>query len=280
MSERIDLPPTVFAPGLLKGKSAFVTGGGTGLGKAIAMDLARHGCDVAIASRKPEHVEPAAKEISAQFKVKCTPYLVDIRDADAVEKTVEQAWKEFGGIDILVNNAAGNFLVKAEDLSTNGWRAVLGIVLDGTFYCSKAVGKRMIERGKGGSIVSIVAPYATSGAPYTIHSGAGKAGVLNLMRTLAVEWARYDIRCNAISPGPINTPGARGNLWDDPAAEKALVATVPLGRFGHHGDVSQSTVFLCSPAANYITGTLLSVDGGEWLHGTMFAPVDALLRGD
>ena len=171
-----------------------------------------------------------------------------------------------GRIDILVNNAAGNFICRAEDLSPNGWNAVIGIVLNGSFYCSRAVGRHMIARGGGGSIVSILANYAWTGSAGTIHSASAKTGVMAMTQTLAVEWAPHKIRVNAIAPGPIESSGAARQLWSSDEAVDTITAGVPLARWGRAEEIADAASFLVSPHAAFITGDVLTVDGGQWLN--------------
>ncbi|MBI4465308.1 MAG: 2,4-dienoyl-CoA reductase [Acidobacteria bacterium] len=248
----------------LQGQVAIVTGGGTGLGRAMALEYARLGAKLVLASRNPEHLEPTVAEIQrAGGEAIAVP--TDVRDPAQVDRMVQQTKERFGGIDILVNNAAGNFLCKAEELSPNGWRAVVDIVLNGTFFCSRAVGREMIAQRRGGKILSILAPYAWTGGPGTVHSAAAKAGVLALTRTLAVEWAPYKIRVNAIAPGPVATEGASSRLWGDPEAEKRLLSTIPVGRVGTPQEIAYAAAYLVSPYADFINGEALTIDGGSWL---------------
>ena len=256
----------MFAANVLAGQTAVVTGGGTGLGLAIARALGKLGARVVIASRKREHLDAGAAAIRSDGTA-VLPVQVDIRDPAQVDAMVAQAIDAFGHLDILVNNAAGNFICKAEDLSPNGWNAVIGIVLNGSFYCSRAVGRHMISRGKGGSIVSILANYSWTGSAGTIHSASAKAGVLAMTQTLAVEWARYKIRVNAIAPGPIESPGAARQLWSTQESIDAITDTVPLRRWGQPEDVANAVSYLVSPYASYVTGDVLTVDGGQWLKG-------------
>ncbi len=249
--------------GALKGQVAVITGGGTGLGLAMAREFSRLGARLVLASRKPEHLEPAVEEIRGRGgEALAVP--TDVRDPQQVDRLVEETLRAYGRLDTMVNNAAGNFVCRAEDLSPNGWRAVVEIVLHGSFFCSRAAGRHMIAHG-GGNILSILATYAWTGGPGTVHSASAKAGVLAMTRTLAVEWARHGIRVNAIAPGTIPTPGASGQLWADPAVEARLKARIPLGRFGTQEELAHAAAYLVSPYADYITGEVLTMDGGAWL---------------
>jgi len=252
------------------GKTGIITGGGTGIGLAIAQEIARLGGRVILVSRSEDHLAPAVESIrsatgradSAQF------HALDIRNAEMVEEMVAKVVKDHQGIDFLVNNAAGNFIVRAEELSVNGWNAVIGIVLNGTFYCTSAVCKRMIEAKKGGSVLNVIANYAWTGAAGVVHSASAKAGVLAMTRTLAVEWARHRIRINAIAPGPVDTPGAAMRLFPDPRVIEGIRKTIPLRRFATLEEVAQAASYLLSDFASYITGEELVIDGGQWLGGS------------
>ncbi len=252
----------IFKDNILKDKVAIVTGGGSGIGRGIAHAYAELGAKVVLAGRTPQKLESVAEEIKA-LKSEALVVPTDIREPEQVSELVKKAVEKFGHIDILVNNAAGNFLSRAEELSVNGWRSVLNIVLDGTFYCTQAVGKQMMEQKNGGRMVNIVATYAWTGNPYTVHSASAKAGVVAMTQTLAVEWAKHKIRLNAIAPGPIQTEGASKRLWA--GFEEKLAKEVPVGRFGTIDEIAQAAVYLVSDAAAYINGEVLVVDGGDWL---------------
>ena len=234
-----------------------ITSGATGIGFAIARELSRLGAHVILASRKEENLKKAAEEIGGEYHV------LDVRDADAVEAMAAK----IGAVDFLVNNAAGNFIVRSDQLTPNGWNAVIGIVLNGTFYCSSAFGKRMIESGRGGTILNVIANYAWTGAPGVVHSASAKAGVLAMTRTLAVEWARHKIRINAIAPGPVHTAGASERLFPDEKIEEGIRRTIPLRRFASLEEIANAAAYLLSDYAAYVTGEAFVIDGGQWLSG-------------
>lgn len=254
----------MFIPTLLKGQVAVITGGGTGIGLAIAKRLGALGARIVIGSRNSAHLESGSAELR-HAGLDPLAVQVDVRNPEQVDELVERSVRHFGHIDILVNNAAGNFVCRAEELSPNGWNAIIGIVLNGSFYGSRAVGRHMIARGQGGSIVSILANYVWTGSAGTIHSAAAKAGVMSMTQTLAAEWAKYGIRVNAVAPGPIESPGAAKQLWNTPEAVQRITDLVPLKRWGTPEEVADSVAFLVAPGSGFITGEILTVDGGAWL---------------
>jgi NAD(P)-dependent dehydrogenase (short-subunit alcohol dehydrogenase family) len=254
----------MFTPSLLKDQVAIVTGGATGLGLAIARRLGELGAHIAVGSRNAANLEQGTADLR-HAGLDPLAIQIDVRKPEQVDEMVSRVVRHFGRINILVNNAAGNFVCRAEDLSPNGWNAVVGIVLNGSFYCSRAVGRHMIARGSGGSIVSILANYVWTGSAGTVHSAAAKAGVMSMTQTLAVEWARHNIRVNAVAPGAIETAGAARQLWNTPDAVQRITDGIPLKRWGKPEDVADAVTFLVSEHAGFITGETLTVDGGAWL---------------
>lgn len=257
----------IFKPDFLANRVAIVTGGGTGIGAAISRELAHHGADVVVASRDQSHHSEIRQQIEEQGR-RFLSVEVDVRNPEQVQGLINTTLDEFDRADILVNNAAGNFLCASEELSPNGWKSVVDIVLNGTFLVSKAILPVFKEQGSG-SIVNIGATYAWTAAPLVAHSGAAKAGVLNLTRTLAVEWARFGVRVNAVTPGPVvDTEGVRKLLPRNAAV--AITRGIPAGRMARSEEVAWAVLFLVSSAAGYITGHNLVVDGGQWLGQTAF----------
>jgi peroxisomal 2,4-dienoyl-CoA reductase len=253
----------IFADGIVRDKVVVVTGGGTGIGRSIALLMATYGAHVVVASRNFETLRAVVREVEA-LAVRALPVQMDMRHNEQVDAMVQTAVKTFGRIDVLVNNAAGSFLAAARKITPKGWRSVVDTTLNGTFYCSQAVGLRMIEQG-GGKIINITATLHFKGSPGLMAPTAAKAGVEALTKTLALEWARFNILVNAIAPGPIHTAGADRNLWSNTAFRDMIERGVPLGRFGTPEDIANMAVYLASPAGDYITGATIVVDGGEWL---------------
>ncbi|MEC9007013.1 MAG: SDR family oxidoreductase [Candidatus Neomarinimicrobiota bacterium] len=256
----------MFDKGLLKGKNIIVTGGGTGLGKSMATRFAELGANLVITSRREDVINDAAKELR-KLKGKVIAIPCDVRDPDQVESMVEQTVKGLGSINILLNNAAGNFISPTEKLSPNAFKTVIDIVLNGTFHCTQAAGKVM-RKNKSGIILNIVTTYAWTGSGYVVPSACAKAGVLAMTRSLAVEWAKYGIRTVAIAPGPFPTKGAWSRLAPPGLGiEKKMKARVPLKRVGEHIELANLASYLVSDQASYINGEVVTIDGGEWLQG-------------
>jgi NAD(P)-dependent dehydrogenase (short-subunit alcohol dehydrogenase family) len=259
----------IFLPGLLKDRVAIVTGGGTGIGRAIALELAELGADVVVASRDLQHLEPTAVEIRGLGR-RSLAVPTDIRVPAQVEALVEQTVAHLGRIDIHVNNAGGQYPGPAEELSAEGWRSVIDLNLNGTFYCAQAAARQMMRTG-GGAIVNIVASFGLRGTPGLAHSAAARAGVVNLTRTLALEWAKHNIRVNAVAPGVIMTEGALSEMLISPETIERIERAIPLKRLGTPEDVAHVVTFLVSDAAAYITGETIAADGGNWHgHGLSF----------
>lgn len=248
---------------MFKDKVIIVTGGSNGMGKYMAKKFATEGAQVVITGRDMDRLNAAQEEIGDHAHA----FQMDVRNVESVESLIAFTDNKFGRIDGLVNNAAGNFLVKAEDLSPNGWKSVIDIVLNGTFYCSSAVGKYWIDKGQKGAILNMLATYAWDAGPGVVHSAAAKAGVMSLTRTLAVEWGRqYGIRVNGIAPGPIDRTGGADKLWESEEAAKRTIASIPLGRLGQPEEIAELAAFIMSDKAAYMNGEIVTLDGGQWLN--------------
>ena len=255
----------MFQPNLLKGKRVLITGGATGLGKSMGMRMIELGAELMICGRRVQVLEDTAKEFEDSFSCKVRTYVIDIRSAEAVEGLMDAAFTG-GPLDVLINNAAGNFIARTETLSHRAMDSILNIVLHGTAYCTLAAGKRWIAQGVGGVVLNIVASYAWTGSPYVVPSAMAKAGVLALTQSLAVEWGPKGIRTVAISPGTFPTKGAWDRLVPPSMAERFEGAS-PVGRVGEHGELADLAAYLVSDRAGYINGDCVAIDGGRWLRG-------------
>jgi NAD(P)-dependent dehydrogenase (short-subunit alcohol dehydrogenase family) len=252
----------------LRGKVIVVTGGGTGLGKSMSHSFLELGADVVIASRKIDILKKTAKELSSASGKKVLPVQCDVSDYSQVENMLNETILAFGKIDVLVNNAAGNFISPTERLSIRAFDTIINIVLKGTYNCTLAFGKNWIENKQKATILNIVTTYAWTGSAFVVPSACAKAGILALTRSLAVEWAKYGIRSNAIAPGPFPTKGAWDRLLPGDLKDKFdLSAKNPLKRFGEHIELSNLAAYLVSDYSAYINGEVITIDGGEWLKG-------------
>ncbi|MBV8148368.1 MAG: SDR family oxidoreductase [Candidatus Eremiobacteraeota bacterium] len=245
-------------------RTVIVTGGGSGLGRAMAIAFAAEGARACVIGRRQEKLDQTVASIE-RGGGKAFGLSADVRDPARVEEVMREIVERTGRIDVLVNNAAGNFVYPSEELSPNGFKSVVDIVLLGTFYCSRFAFKAL--EASNGSILNIVAAYAWSGEPGAVHSASAKAGVLAMTRTLAAEWGRFGIRVNAIAPGPVHTEGTDKNLWSVADVEKRVRARIPLGRLGEPDDIAKAALWLSSEEASWISGAVLPVDGAQWLSG-------------
>lgn len=252
----------------LKGKTIIVTGGGTGLGKAMGTYFLQLGANLVITSRKLDVLQQTAAEMQSTTGGKVLPIACDVRKYDEVEAMLQQAIEEFGQVDALLNNAAGNFISPTERLSANAFSAIIDIVLKGSANCSLALGKYWIKEKMPGNILNIITTYAFTGSAYVVPSACAKGGVLAMTRSLAVEWGRHGIRANAIAPGPFPTKGAWERLLPGDMAQKFdFKNRVPLKRVGEHQELANLAAFLVSDFSGYINGEVITIDGGEWLQG-------------
>src|ERR1700723_1064427 len=260
----------MFQSDLLKGRTILITGGGTGLGRSMALRCAELGANIFLVARREGPLKETAEAVRAKG-ARAAYASADIRDFSAVEKAVEAAETEFGRVDTLVNNAAGNFIARTERLSANAFNAVVGIVLNGTFHCTQAIAKKWIAEKQGGNVLNIVTTYAAtnSGSGFVVPSACAKAGVLAMTTSLAVEWAKSHIRLNAIAPGPFPTEGAFSRLMPSKQFEDHARESHPMKRFGRHEELTNLAAFLISDMAEYINGEGVVIDGGQWLRGAV-----------
>ncbi len=259
-------PAAALAPDLLAGKAAWITGGGTGLGRAMALRFAGLGARIGLTARREAPLEETAAAIRERGGTAAVA-VADVRDAAAVDAAHARIAAELGGLDVLVNNAGANFLCPSEELSPNGFAAVVGIVLHGTFHCTRAAARRWIAERRRGTVLSIATTYARSGSAFVLPSACAKAGVVALTQSLSVEWARHGIRLNAIAPGPIPTEGAFTRLLPSEELAKMRLARIPAGRFGTPEELAELAAYLVSDASDWMRGEVIALDGGEWLRG-------------
>jgi len=252
----------------LENKVILVTGGGSGLGKSMVKYFLELGANVVITSRREELLIEVAKEFNSKHNSEVFPIACDVRKIDEVENVINESYKKFGKIDCLVNNAAGNFISPTERLSTRAFDAVIDIVLKGTINFTLTLGKKWIKDKSDGNVLNIVTTYSWTGSGYVVPSACAKAGVLSMTRSLAVEWAKYKIRSNAIAPGPFPTKGAWERLLPGDLKEKFDPSKkIPVGRVGEHQELSNLAAYLLSDYSSYINGEVITIDGAEWLKG-------------
>ena len=256
----------MFQPNLLLNKRILITGGGTGLGKAAAQRFLELGAEVYICGRREEVLSGAKQELRERTAGRIHARRCDVRDAAAVEEMIGVIWAD-GPLDVLMNNAAGNFLARTEDLSLGAFQSVIGIVLMGSLHATLACGRRWLAAKRPAVVLNVTTTYVTSGSAYVVPSAVAKAGVQALTRSLAVEWGDRGIRMNAIAPGPIPTEGAFSRLLPRPELEQAAKDRNPLGRFGTAEEFANLAAFLVSDGSGYINGEVVTMDGGEWLQG-------------
>lgn len=268
---------SALAPGTYDGVPVLVTGGGTGLGKAIAIEFARLGAAIVIASRKPEHLEQGEAAISA-LGAPVTTVTCDIRDPDSITAAFDRAVETFGLPGVLVNNAAANFPVPAEDMSPNAWRTVVDITLNGTFFCAREFARRHLAAGTPGSIVNVGASYAWTGGPGFAHSAAAKAGVKNMVETLAVEWGPYGIQVNGLVPGLFPHEDMTADIQANLARTREKDRSQPALRVGRLRELGWAATFLASPYARFISGHTLVVDGANWQRRSLTNPAVVPVR--
>jgi len=256
----------MFRSDLLKGKRILVTGGGTGLGKSIGRRYLQLGAELIICGRRPEVLSAAADEFRSATSGSVATVQCDVRNADSVEAMMEEIWR-VGPLDVLVNNAAANFVARSDKLSPRAIDAVLGIVLHGSFYCTIACGRRWIEGQRGGSVISVATTPSFTGLAFTAPSAAAKAGVVAMTRSLAVEWGPKGIRLNAVAPGLFPTEGAWERLYPPGSQVEPQELGVPLRRVGKHEELANLFAYLAADESAYITGDLIVIDGGRWMQG-------------
>lgn len=252
----------------LEGKTVVITGGGTGLGKAMGVYFLKLGANLVITSRKLDVLTKTAGEMEEKTGGKVLAVACDVREPNQVEHLLEQTLAKFGKVHVLINNAAGNFISPTEKLSANAFSSIIDIVLKGTVNCSLAFGKHWIKEKQAATVLNIITTYAFTGSAYVVPSACAKGGVLALTRSLAVEWGKYQIRTNAIAPGPFPTKGAWERLLPGDLAKKFdFKNRVPLKRVGEHQELANLAAFLISDFSSYINGEIITIDGGEWLQG-------------